>query len=83
MNEYLSVKEATYLDGLRLQLVFNNNKKKVVDFSVFLTNRNHPQFNKYKKPENFKHFKIENGNVVWGKNWDMIFPVHELYTGNI
>jgi len=40
-------------------------------------------FKEYKKPENFKRFKIENGNVVWGKDWDMIFPVYDLYRGKI
>ena len=41
------------------------------------------QYNKYKKQENFKKFKIENGNIVWGKDWDLIFPVYDLYEGKI
>ena len=48
---------------------------------MFLETHSHPQFNKYKKINNFKKFKIENGNVVWGKDWDMIFPVFDLYNG--
>jgi hypothetical protein len=28
-------------------------------------------------------FKIEDGNIVWGKNWDLIFPAHELHAGKI
>ena len=24
---------------------------------------------------------LEHGNVVWGKNWDMIFPIKQLYRG--
>lgn len=28
------------------------------------------------------HLKeISYGNVVWGKNWDMIFPIEQLYRG--
>jgi len=28
-------------------------------------------------------FTIDNGNIVWGKNWDLIFPVEPLYAGRI
>lgn len=79
----ISVIEANYLNGLSLEIVFNDYKKKQVDFSGFFETHSHPQYNKYKKVENFKKFKIENGNVVWGKDWDMIFPVHDLYIGKI
>ena len=79
----VTVKEAKYIDGFKLELLFSDNRKKVVDFSVFLQIHSHPQYNKYKKPSNFKKFSIENGNVVWGKDWDMIFPVYDLYQGKI
>ena len=36
-----------------------------------------------KKEYNFKRFKIENGNIVLGNNWDMIFPVYDLYNGKL
>ena len=26
-------------------------------------------------------FTIENGNIVWGKNWDLIFPIEDLHAG--
>ena len=79
----ISVIAANYLNGLSLEIVFNDNKKKQDDFSGFLATHSHPQYNKYKKVENFRKFKIENGNVVWGKDWDMIFPVYDLYRGKI
>lgn len=25
--------------------------------------------------------QIEHGNIVWGKNWDMIFPIEQLHKG--
>ena len=43
----------------------------------------HPQYNKYLEWKNFKKATIENGNVVWGKNWDLIFPIEQLYNGEI
>jgi Protein of unknown function (DUF2442) len=79
----ISVSRASYIDGYKLEVEFNDNKKRVVDFGDFLNTHSHPQYNKYKKPENFKKFKIENGNIVWGKGWDMIFPVYDLYQGKI
>ena len=81
--ENIIVKEANYIENYLLEIIFANNKKTVVDFGVFLQTHNHPQYNRYKKQENFKKFKIENGNVVWGKDWDMIFPVYDLYKGKI
>ena len=79
----ISVSSAAYINNYKLEVVFNDNKKRVVDFGNFLNTHSHPQFNKYKKQENFKKFKIENGNMVWGKDWDMIFPVYDLYQGKI
>ena len=79
----VSVKGAKYIDGFKVELLYSDNKKNVVDFAGFLKTHSHPQFNKYKKIANFKKFNIENGNVVWGKDWDMIFPVYDLYTGKI
>ena len=71
------------IDGFKVELLFSDNMKKIVDFAGFLETRSHPQFNKYKKQANFKRFNIENGNVVWRKDGDMIFPIDDLYTGKI
>jgi len=79
----ISVSSAAYINNYKLEVVFNDNKKRVVDFGNFLNTHSHPQYNKYKKQENFKKFKIENGNIVWGKDWDMIFPIYDLYSGKI
>jgi hypothetical protein len=79
----ISVSNATNIDGYRLEVEFNDKKRSVVDFAGFLQTHSHPQYNKYKKPEYCKRFKIENGNIVWGKDWDMIFPVYNLYEGNV
>jgi hypothetical protein len=79
----ISVSNATYIDGYKLEVEFTDNKKSVVDFGAFFNAHSHPQYNKYRKAENFKRFKIENGNIVWGKDWDMIFPVYDLYKGKI
>ena len=79
----ISVIGAKYKESFKVEIVFNDNKIRVVDFDLFLKSHNHPQYNKYKKEENFKGFKIENGNLVWGSDWDMIFPVYDLYKGKV
>jgi hypothetical protein len=38
---------------------------------------------KYLDPRKFSRFTIDNGNIVWGKNWDLIFPVENLYASRI
>jgi len=79
----ITVAEAKHIGGFKVEVLFNDQKRKVVDFGTFLTTHSHPQYNKYKSEKNFKKFKIENGNIVWGKDWDMIFPVYQLYEGRL
>ena len=79
----INIISANYKGNFLLELIFNDNKKTVVDFNEFFKKHNHPQYNKYKKEDNFLKYKIENGNVVWGKDWDMIFPVWNLYNGRV
>lgn len=79
----INIISANYKGNFLLELMFNDNKKTVVDFNSFFENHSHPQYNKYKKEENFLKYKIENGNIVWGKDWDMIFPVWDLYQGKV
>ncbi len=79
----VNIIDANYKGNFSLELTFSDSKKSVVDFNNFFQKNNHPQFNKYKKEENFLKYKIENGNVVWGKDWDMIFPVWNLYKGKV
>ncbi len=70
-------------DDLTITLSFNDNTIKIVDIGDFIRKNPHPQYNKYLKLSNFKKAKIENGNVVWGKNWDLIFPIENLHSGQI
>jgi hypothetical protein len=79
----INIISANYKGNFLLELIFNDNKKTVVDFNEFFKKHHHPQYNKYKKEGNFLKYKIENGNVVWGKDWDMIFPVWNLYNGRV
>ena len=79
----IEVISATYIKEYKVKIEFSDNTFRTIDFAIFFKNNPHPQWNKYTNINHFKKFKIEKGNLVWGRNWDLIFPIHGLYTGNI
>lgn len=79
----MTIVNVEYIPDLSLRLYFSDGHVNVVDFAAFIGNNPHPQYDKYLDPELFKAFSLENGNVVWGEDWDMIFPIEDLYDGKI
>ena len=75
--------KAEYAGDVRLKLFFNDGTSHTVDFGPFILSHPHPQYNRYIDPKYFKKFRIEHGNVVWGKNCDLIFPLEQLYSGTL
>ncbi len=69
--------------NLTVILTFNDNTVQTVDVGDFIRRHPHPQYNKYLDARKFSRFTLENGNIVWGKNWDLIFPIEQLYAGAI
>ncbi|HEY9342136.1 MAG TPA: hypothetical protein VIQ23_11175 [Hanamia sp.] len=77
-KEILIINSAKYINGFTIAISFTNGKTKLVDFL--------PLFHKYVKGENlnyfdpkkFKKFIVKDGNIYWGKNEDVIFPVNVL-----
>ncbi len=69
--------------NLMVTLTFNDHTIQTVDVGGYIRRHPHPQYLKYLDARKFKRFTIENGNIVWGKNWDLMFPVEQLYTGTI
>jgi hypothetical protein len=69
--------------NLTVSLTFSDNTVQTVNIGEFIRRHPHPQYNKYLEPRKFSRFTIENGNIVWGKNWDLIFPVEQLHAGTI
>ena len=74
-QESLAIISAKYIQDFTIAISFTNGETKLVDFL--------PLFHKYVKgenlnyfaPQNFKKFIVNNGNIYWGKNEDVIFPV--------
>ena len=79
----LAVTGAEHLGEYRLRVSFSDGTMQVVDFGPFLLNHSHPQHDKYRKLTNFKRFRVERGNLVWGRDWDMIFPIAQLHQGYV
>ena len=79
--ESLQVIKAADAGNLCIQIVFSDGFKSTVDIGDFIRRHPHPQYNKYLDPIKFRTFTVENGNVVWGRNWDLIFPIEQLRAG--
>ena len=83
MTLTIRVIDALYISNYKVLITFSDGKQQTVDFENFLKTNSHPQFAEYLDLKKFKKFKIERGNLFWGKDWDLIFPVEELHEGKI
>lgn len=77
----INIVSAKYVAPLSVELQFSDGTVKIVDIGSFIKAHPHPQYNSYLDEKKFKRFKIEMGNIVWGKNWDLVFPISALYNG--
>ena len=79
----IQIKDIENQGNLILKINFMDHTSQLVDVGGFIRSNPHPQYNKYLAPDKFKTYKIEHGNIVWGNNWDLIFPVEDLYEGKL
>jgi len=80
-DKRMLIKGAVYISDYKINIKFADETEKTIDFGIFLKSYPHPQHNKYLDLKNFKKFKIDGGNIIWGKNWDLIFNPRKLYEG--
>ncbi|MES2589759.1 MAG: DUF2442 domain-containing protein [Bacteroidota bacterium] len=81
-NQILKIKTVNHLKDFTLDLVFIDGSKRIIDFKPFLSKSFHPSIKKYLNLNYFLNFKIVNGNLNWN-DYDLIFPIHDLYSGKI
>ena len=81
-NDLIEVKSASYKNDYTLSIIFNDLSEKLIDFKPFLSKSHHPSISKYLNIDLFKSFEIKDGNLNWN-DYDLIFPVYDLYEGNI
>ena len=79
----ISILNAEYIGALSIKVYFEDKTTSIINIGDFIDKNPHPQYNKYLEEKYAKKFKIENGNIVWGKNWDLIFPLEQIYNGKI
>lgn len=79
----IRVESAVYLKEYSLLIAFSDRTERVIDFGPALQKYAGGYYAKYLKPACFQNFHVENGNVVWGTDWDIIFPVQNLYKGKV
>ena len=77
------ITQAKFAGDYSVLLTFSDETVKKVNFSSFLKKSQHPAIRSYLDEQKFKNFKIEDGNIVWGENWDLIFSLEQLYCGKI
>ena len=71
------------MSGYKVLILFSNNRMKVVDFANAIDNYAKGEYAMFANKTTFKKFNIENGNIVWGKNWDLVFPVMDIFNGTL
>jgi len=78
----IEIIKAKYIDKYKLQLLFSNKRRRIIDFEIFLNNAKNPMTKKYLDLKKFKKFYIAYGDLVWG-DYEMCFPIWDLYKGKI
>jgi hypothetical protein len=80
--EQIEVLKTHYVGDFAIRVFFNDDTQKLVDFKPFLEKSQHPSIRKYLDESKFKNFQIVDGNLNWN-DYDLIFPVLDLYNGKI
>jgi hypothetical protein len=81
-TELLSVTSAKYIGDYAIRIYFSDGVSKLVDFKPFLESSLHPSIRKYLDDSKFMEYQIVDGNINWN-DYDMIFPIADLYEGKI
>ena len=79
----VTISSVKYVQPLSVEIHFSDGITQTLDIGAFIRQHPHPQYNRYLDEKKFQTFKVEMGNLVWGKNWDMIFPIEDLHDGII
>ena len=78
----ININSANYLGDFAIRVLFNDGTEQLVDFKLFLTKALHPSITKYLNERLFSKFEIKDGNLNWN-DYDLIFPISDLYNGKI
>lgn len=81
MKTGIKIISATYFEDYKIKFKFSDNHVNIFDYKPLVTS-GHEEFSKYLNITEFKKFSIiQNGTgFAWGYNWEMILPLHTLYS---
>jgi Protein of unknown function (DUF2442) len=78
MEKSLRIFAARYISDFTIAITFSSGKTQLIDFLPLFQKYVKGDNLKYYAPERFKKFIVKKGNIYWGKNEDVIFPVANL-----
>ncbi len=78
----LEIVKASYKGDYRIDMEFSDGHRSEMDFKPFLSSNLNSETRQFLDPGRFKDFRIEWGNLVWG-DYEMCFPLEDLYTGDL
>jgi hypothetical protein len=78
----MKIISAKHIYNYKIEIKFSDGNLQIIDFQEFLESSYQPAIKKYLDLDNFKQFKIIEGNLNWN-DYDMIFPISDLYEGHI
>ena len=82
MMTKMKIISAKHIYNYKIEIKFSDGNLQIIDFQEFLESSYQPAIRKYLDIYNFKQFKIIEGNLNWN-DYDMIFPISDLYEGHI
>ncbi|MBE2188364.1 MAG: DUF2442 domain-containing protein [Candidatus Kapabacteria bacterium] len=78
----MKVKNAKYIQEYIIDVFFDDETVKRIDFRNFLFSATNPMTTKYRNIELFKKVKVEYGNLSWGIDGEMELSAESLYNWN-
>lgn len=82
MPKVVQIEAALYVAPYVLQLRFDDGHESTVDFGRFLRGSVHPAIRAYLDLKRFRNFTLEHGVLHWN-DFDLVFPMSDLYEGRI
>lgn len=81
-NEIINIESAVAGGDFKLLLRFSDGSERLVDFGPFLRGSSNPLIQRYLDAREFARFEVRDGDLVWG-DWELCFPIADLYDGRI
>ena len=82
MSDIVTIVDATYIEGYKLDIQFSDGTHRQVDFENFLKSAKHPLTRSYLDLPKFQQFRVVNGDLDWN-DLELCVPIHQLYNGKV